>query len=410
MNPDMFNVDTIRQNFPILNQTIHGKPLVYLDNAATTQKPQSVLDQMTEYYTIRNSNIHRGVHYLSDQASTAYEEARKKVQHFIHAEKTQEIIFTSGTTESINLVANTFGNAFLHESENIIVSEMEHHSNLVPWQIVCQNKRADLKILPFYDSGILAIDQLDKLISDQTKLIAVTYVSNALGIINPIEKIIELSHHRNIPVLVDGAQAVQHMPIDVQALDCDFFAFSGHKMYAPTGIGILYGKEKWLEKLPPYQTGGGMIDSVSLKSTQFSDLPHKFEAGTPNIAGAIGLHAAIKFLNKLGLHDISHYEKEIMDYLIKKLIRFPNLTIFGEEADKMGAISFNLDQIDATDIGLILDKLGIAVRTGTHCAEPVMAHFNIKGTVRASLGIYNTKSDIDQLIHGLIKAQSMLLG
>jgi len=405
----MIDVNKIRSDFPILEQKVYGKPLVYLDNAATTQKPQVVLDQLIDFYTRRNSNIHRGTHYLSEQASTAYEDTRSRVKDYINAGRTAEIVFTKGTTESINLVANSFGNAFINQGDEIIISEMEHHSNLVPWQMLGERKKATLKVLPFDDNGVLHLDVLESLISEKTKLISVTFVSNALGIINPVKEIIDLAHDHDIPVLIDGAQAVQHKRIDVQDLDCDFFTFSGHKMYAETGIGVLFGKEKWLEAMPPYQSGGGMINSVSLENTTFTDLPLKFEAGTPNIAAALSLKTAIDYISETGLDNIASHEKSLMDYLTQSLSALHRIMIYGAATPKHGALSFNLQSIDPYDAGMILDKMGIAIRTGVHCAEPVMKHYGISGTIRASFAMYNTLEEVDKLIEGIQTVQDMLL-
>jgi len=404
----MLNINKIREDFPILDKRIHGKPLVYLDNAATTQKPNVVLDEIVEFYSSINSNIHRGVHHLSEQASDAYENARKTVKDFINAKSVSEIVFTSGTTEAINLVANSFGNKFISEGDEIIVSEMEHHSNIVPWQFLCERKKALLKVAPFDNDGILIIDELKKLITEKTKLISIIYVSNALGVINPLKEIVALARAREIPVLIDGAQAVQHIPVDVQDLDCDFFAFSGHKMYAETGIGVLYGKEKWLEKMPPYQFGGGMVNSVSFEKTTYADLPFKFEAGTSNYVAAVSLGTAIEYISNIGMDAIPIYENDLMLYAIEKLSTIGGLIMYGLAPERCGVISFNLENIHPYDAGSILDKLGVAVRTGTHCAEPVMQHYGISATIRASFAIYNTKEEIDQLSKGLQKAQKML--
>jgi len=404
----MINIQKIRSDFPILKHKVFGKPLIYLDNAATTQKPQVVLDQLINFYTTRNSNIHRGVHYLSEQASTAYEDARDRVKDFINAKSTAEIIFTRGTTEAINLIANSFGNAFINKGDEVIISEMEHHSNLVPWQMLCNRKEAVLKAIPFNDDAVLQIDVLKSILTERTKLISVAYVSNALGTINPIKKMIDLAHDYDIPVLIDGAQAVQHRCVDVQDLNCDFFAFSGHKMYAATGIGVLYGKEKWLDAIPPYQFGGGMINSVSLKKTTFTDLPLKFEAGTPNIAAALSLKKAIDYISEIGFDNIGSHEQDLMDYLIKRLNELSGIIIYGATTEKHGVLSFNLQNIDPYDVGIILDKMGIAIRTGKHCAEPVMKHYGINGTIRASFAMYNTLKEVDRLIEGIQKVQAML--
>ncbi|AQT70152.1 Cysteine desulfurase [Anaerohalosphaera lusitana] len=407
MNQD-FNIEKIRQDFPILSQQVYGKPLAYLDNAATTQKPRSVLDAITDYYTTTNSNIHRGTHALSEKASGAYETARKTVRHFLNADQPEEIIFTSGTTASINLVAGSFTDKFVSPGDEIIISQMEHHSNLVPWQILCKKTGAILKTIPLQDSSALSLNAIEELISDKTKLIAVTYVSNVLGTTNPIKRIVDLAHSHGKPVLVDAAQAVQHMPVDVHELDCDFLAFSGHKIYAGTGIGVLYAKSKWLESIPPWKGGGGMINSVSIRKTFYADPPLKFEAGTPNIAGAISLAAAIDYIQSIGIEKIAAHEAEVLNYMHDKLSSLPGLTIYGSKSNRHGAISFNLEDVDNYDAGLILDKMGVAVRTGTHCAEPLMQHYGITGTIRASIGMYNTKEEVDRLYEGLKKVQAML--
>jgi len=404
----MIDPATIRTDFPILQQQVYGHRLIYLDNAATTQKPQCVLDRLTDFYRQTNSNIHRGVHYLSAAASAAYEQARDKVREFINARRSREIIFTHGTTEAINLVAAAFGQAFINPGDEIIITEMEHHSNIVPWQILCDRQAAVLKVIPLTDEGHLDLKSLPSLITKNTKLIAVMYVSNVLGTINPIKNIIALAHDHDIPVLIDGAQAVQHLPVDVQDLDCDFFAFSGHKMYAATGIGVLYAKENWLEVMPPYQGGGGMIESVRLDGTTYADLPLKFEAGTPNIAAAISLEAAIQYLQDLGIEALAAYEQDLLDCLLTQLSNVKGVTIYSPQDQRCGVLSFNLDGVNPYDAGMILDKMGIAVRTGTHCAAPVMQHYGIKGTIRASLAIYNTREEMAQLITGLQKAKQLL--
>jgi cysteine desulfurase/selenocysteine lyase len=398
----------IRRDFPILRRKVYNKPLVYLDNAATTQKPQIVIDTISDCYANNNSNIHRGIHFLSEQLTEQYEESREKIANFVNALNTSEIIFTKGTTESVNLVAFSFGEAFIKEGDEIIVSEMEHHSNMVPWQLLCERKNAKLIKWPITTSGALNMDVLPEIISDKTKLISVAHVSNALGTINPIKDIVNIAHARNIPVFVDGAQAVQHIPVDVQDLDVDFYAFSGHKIYGPTGIGVLYGKEKWLSKMPPYQGGGEMISKVSFKKTTFNQLPFKFEAGTPNYVGAIGLAEAIKYVLNIGLDKIAAIENELLVYATKKLEKIEGLEIVGTVNNKSSVISFNVKNIHHSDIGTLLDKLGIAVRTGSHCAEPVMDFFGITGTVRASFAFYNTKAEIDVLVNGLERVLSML--
>jgi len=399
----IFDVQKIRKDFPILNTLIHGKPLVYFDNAATTQKPMCVIEKEKEYYTSANSNIHRGVHTLSQKATTEYEQTREKVLKFINAERLSEIIFTKGTTDSINLVASSFGKKFIKAGDEIIISHLEHHSNIVPWQLLCEEKGAALKVIPINDKGEIIFEALEKLISEKTKLISVVYVSNSLGTVNPVKEIIQLAHSKNIPVLLDAAQAVQHFKIDVQELDCDFLAFSGHKLYAPTGVGILYGKEKYLEEMPPYQGGGDMIASVTFEKTSYNELPYKFEAGTPNIAGVIGLGSAIDYLNAIGIENISLYEKELFDYAVKKLSAVDKLKPIGTAEKKLSVFSFMLEGIHPHDIGTILDFDGIAIRTGHHCAQPVMQRFGIPATARISLSFYNTKEEIDYTADALKK-------
>lgn len=405
----MIDIEKIRSDFPILDRKIYGKPLVYLDNAATTQKPLPVLNKTSEFTKSINSNIHRGSHYLSEQASSAYENARKTVKEFINAHSINEVIFTRGTTESINLLADSFGNTYVQEGDEIIITEMEHHSNIVPWQVLCKRKKAYLKVLPLDENGEILIDNLQDLINTKTKLMSICYVSNALGIINPVKEVIRIAHQHNIPVLIDGAQAIQHLPVDVQDVDCDFFAFSGHKLYAETGIGVLYGKEKWLEEMPPYQTGGGMITSVSFNETKFAGLPQKFEAGTANYMGAISLAAAIDYIQTIGIKNILLHEKELMNYSVEQLNKLSNVTIYGNSLDRCGVLSFNLNDIHPYDAGMILDKLGIATRTGNHCAEPIMRRLGIGGTIRASFAMYNTCKEIDILINGINKVREMLL-
>lgn len=401
------NIKKIRSDFPILKQKIHGHPLVYLDNSATTQKPKQVIDRIIEYYSKINGNIHRSGHYLSEQASLSFESTRDNVKNFIHAKKSEEIIFTSGTTESINLVASSFGNQFINQGDEIIISEMEHHSNLIPWQMLCEHKNAKLKIIPFDDNGDLIINRYEKLITDKTKLIALTFVSNVLGTVNPVKEIIRIAHQKNIPVLIDGAQAVQHLPVNVQDLDCDFFVFSGHKMYAETGVGVLYAKQKWLELMPPYMYGGGMIDRVSFEKTTFSSPPFKFEAGTSNISAVISLDEAIKYLNTLGISNIQCHENKLVTYAIDELSSLEGFNLYGAPKKRCGIVSFNLDQIHHYDAMMILDKMGIAVRSGKHCAEPIMDHYHIKGTIRTSFAVYNSEEDIDHLRVGLQKVQEM---
>jgi len=402
-----FDIKKIRADFPILNQKIYGNPLVYFDNAATTQKPKSVIDVITEYYQKYNANVHRGNYFLSQKCTEANEKARKIVQNFINANYSHEIIFTRGTTDSINLVASSFGEKFISCDDEIIISEMEHHSNIVPWQLLCERKKAKIKVLPFNDKGELIIEKLESLISERTKLIAVNHVSNSLGTINPIKKIIEIAHSHNVPVLIDGAQGIQHQKVDVKDLDCDFYAFSGHKIYAPTGIGVLYGKEKWLEKMHPYQGGGEMIDNVTFKKSTYNKLPFKFEAGTPNYIGAIALGKAIDYLNSIGIENIANYEKKLLKYATEKLSQIENLKIYGTANNKASVISFLIKEIQPYDTGMILDKFGIEVRTGHHCTQPIMKHFNITGTIRASFAFYNTKQEFDVLHDRLVEINKM---
>lgn len=403
-----FDVTTIREQFPILKQTVNGKPLVYLDNAATTQKPKQVIDTISWYYANINANVHRGVHHLSGLATDEYEKARDKARAFINAEKNSEIIFTKGTTEGINLIASSLGGSILKEGDEVIISGMEHHSNLVPWQIACGKANAELKIIPLNEKGELDIDSLPSLITDRTKLISVVHVSNSLGTINPIKKITETAHKLGIPVVVDGAQAAPHMKIDVRELDCDFYAMSGHKMFGPTGIGIFYGKEYLLENMPPYQSGGEMIKTVEFDETVFNDLPFKFEAGTPNIAGAIALGAAIDFINSSG-YDFTSHEKELLDYTTDKLLETGYVKLIGTADKKASVISFLIDGVHPYDAGSILNQMGIAVRTGYHCTQPMFdTFFNITGTLRASFAMYNTKEEADALIEGVKKAKQML--
>ncbi|MCA5006485.1 cysteine desulfurase [Sphingobacterium sp. WQ 366] len=404
-----FDIQKIRADFPILKREVNGKPLVYLDNGATTQKPKTVIDAITNYYSDMNSNVHRGVHYLSQISTDAFEVTRRKVQEFINAREDAEVIITKGTTDSINLVAACYGKAFIHAGDEIIISAMEHHSNIVPWQMLCEEKGAVLRVIPMNNYGELDMDAYKSLLSEKTKLVSVTYVSNSLGTINPVKEIIKLAHAKNVPVLLDAAQAVQHIAIDVQDLDVDFLAFSGHKMYAPTGVGVLYGKRELLDSMPPYQGGGDMIKDVTFEKTTYNELPFKFEAGTPNIEAGICLAVAIDYINDLGIENIRAYEDELLDYATSKIKEIAGVKIIGEAAKKSSVLSFVVDGVHPYDIGVILDKLGIAVRTGHHCAQPVMDLFNISGTVRASLAVYNTKEDIDNFIAGLTRALKMLL-
>ena len=397
-----------RFDFPILNEKVYDKPLVYLDNAATTQKPQVVIDALNDYYLHINSNIHRGVHCLSQLATNDFEQAREAVRQYIHAPTTQEVIFTRGATESINLVANSFGRTYLHEGDEVIISEMEHHSNIVPWQLTCAEHGAKLKVLPFNDKGELIISELYDLITDRTKIVAVAHVSNSLGTVNPIEEIIRIAHSRNVPVLIDGAQAVAHCPVNVQTLDCDFYCFSGHKMYAPMGIGVMYGKSRWLNEMKPYQGGGEMIKDVTFEKTTYNDLPFKFEAGTPSVGDVIGLRKAIEYIQSIGLEKIATYEQELLTYTTEKLSKIEGMRFIGEATHKTGVISFLVGNIHPYDMGVLLDHQGIAVRTGHHCTQPIMTHFDIPGTVRASFALYNTFEEADALVNAVVKAKTML--
>jgi len=403
------DIQQIRAQFPILSQKVYDKPLVYLDNGATTQKPYSVIEAINVAYRGYNSNVHRGVHYLSDVSSERYEVARKGVQEFINAEKQSEIVFTAGTTASINLLAFSFGEEFVNEGDNIIISGLEHHANIVPWQMMCERKKAELRVIPLNEDGTPDLGKLDSLITGKTRLISVAHVSNALGVIVPVENIISRAHKDNIPVMLDGAQGIQHGHVDVRKLDCDFYAFSGHKVYGPTGIGVFYGKEKWLEKLPPYQGGGDMVDRVTFEKTTYNELPFKFEAGTTNFVGAIGMYTALNFISGLGLDNIISYEKELLGYATERLRSAEGIKIYGDTADKVAILSFLIDGIHQYDAGMILDKMGIAVRTGTHCAQPVMDRFGIDGTIRASFCFYNTMEEIDRLIEG-IEQVKLLMG
>ena len=401
------DIQQIRDDFPILSQVVNGHPLVYLDNAATTQKPKQVIEALVDYYSRYNANIHRGVHALSQEATEAYEKARKTIQNHFNAQHAYEIIFTSGTTHGINLVAAGFESLLVAEDE-IIISAVEHHSNIVPWQMLCEKTNARLKVIPILENGTLDMMTFERLLSDKTRLVSVNHISNSLGVINPIEEIIHKSHQVGAAVLIDGAQAAVHHRPNVQELDVDFYTCSGHKMYGPTGIGMLYGKESWLHKLPPYQGGGEMIQEVTFEKTTYAGLPHKFEAGTPNIAGAIGFGAAIDYLNTIGFEAIQTYESQLLEYATHQLSQIQGITLYGEVDQKSAVLSFNLKNIHPYDLGTILDKMGIAVRTGHHCAQPVMDYFNIPGTVRISLAIYNTFEEIDRLIEAILKAQKML--
>lgn len=395
------DIELIRKDFPILHQEINKRPLVYFDNAATTQKPMVVTQALADYYNQYNSNIHRGVHYLSNIATDAFENARKYIQLFVNAQHSHEIIYTRGTTESINLVANSFFRAFVKPGDNIIISALEHHSNIVPWQMACELHKAELRVIPMNENGSLQIEKLLDLIDDKTQLIAVNHVSNALGTINPIKEIISLAHSRNVPVLLDGAQAISHIKVDVQELDVDFYCFSGHKIFAPMGIGVLYGKEKLLNQMPPYQGGGEMIKEVSFEKTTYNDLPFKFEAGTPSVGDVIGLHKALEYVDRIGVENIATYENSLLEYATKRIQEIPNVRIFGSDIPKTAVLSFLIGDIHPYDVGVLLDKLGIAVRTGHHCTQPIMDYYKIPGTVRASFAFYNTKEEIDRFIDGL---------
>jgi cysteine desulfurase/selenocysteine lyase len=402
-----FEIQRLRRDFPILSQKVHGKPLVYLDNAATTQKPQAVLESLMRFYMTECSNIHRGVHLLSERATQDYEHAREKVQRFINAKDSKEIIFVRGATEGINLVAQTFGRTRVHAGDEVVISAMEHHSNIVPWQMLCEEKGATLRVVPINERGALIFEALENLIGPRTRLVAVTHVSNALGTVNPVESIIELAHKRNVPVLLDGAQAIQHLPVDVQRLDCDFYVFSGHKIYGPTGVGILYGKSEILEAMRPYQGGGDMISSVTFEKTIYNKIPYKFEAGTPNIAGGIGLGTAIDYVSAIGLNRIAAYEYDLLAYATEAIERIPGVRLIGTAPDKASVLSFTIDGIHPHDIGTILDQEGIAIRTGHHCAQPVMDFFKIPATARASFAFYNTREEIDVLIAGIRKVKEV---
>ena len=401
------NIEEIRSDFPILSTTVYGKPLIYLDNGATTEKPKCVVEEMTKIYYTTNANVHRGVHYLSQQATDLAEESRVVVQQFINSKHSHEIIFTRGTTESINLVAHSFCRQFCNEGDEIIISAMEHHANIVSWQLQEPIRGIKLKVIPINDKGELMLDEMEKLISPKTRLISVTHVSNVLGTVNPVDQITEIAHKHNIPVLIDAAQSVQHITLDVQKLDCDFLVFSGHKVYGPNGVGVLYGKEKWLNQMPPYQGGGEMIKTVSFKGTTFNELPFKFEAGTPDYPGVIALATALKYIKNIGLDSIKAYEDELLRYCTDELLKIEGLRIYGTSDKKSSVISFLVDNIHHYDMGMLLDKMGIAVRTGHHCAQPLMDELGVDGTVRASLAFYNTKEEIDQLVIGVKKVASM---
>lgn len=401
------NIEKIRSDFPTLSEEVHGKPLVYFDNAATSQKPQVVIDAISNYYKTSNSNVHRGIHALSDRATRLYEGTREKVQQLLNAPSKEEIIFTKGTTDGINLVANTFGQAFLGEGDEILISQMEHHSNIVPWQLAAERAGAFVKFIPINDAGELILDNLDQLITDKTKIVSIVHTSNSLGTVNPVKSIIEAAHARNIPVLVDGAQAVPHTKVDVQELDCEFFVFSAHKAFGPTGTGALYGKAEWLNKLPPFQGGGDMIDKVSLEGSTWNVIPYKFEAGTPNIAGVIGMGVAIDYINEVGYDLIAAREKELLDYATERISDVDGIKIVGTAKEKAGVLAFVHNKAHASDLGTLLDVEGIAIRTGHHCTQPLMEYFNVSATARASFSFYNTKEEIDRFIDALKNAVKM---
>ena len=403
----MYDINRIREDFPILGREVYGKPLVYLDNGATTQKPRCVVESIADEYYSVNANVHRGVHFLSQQATNLHEASRETVRRFINARSISEIVFTRGTTESINLVASTFADSQMKEGDEVIVSVMEHHSNIVSWQLQAARKGIRLRVIPMNDRGELLMDEYERLFSPKTKLVSVAHVSNVLGTINPVERIIEIAHAHGVPVLIDGAQSIPHLKVDVQALDADFYVFSGHKVYGPTGIGVLYGKESWLDKLPPYQGGGEMIQSVSFEKTTFNELPFKFEAGTPDYIGSTALAKALDYVSALGMDSIAAYEHELTVYAMQRMKEIPGMRIFGEAEHKGGVISFLVGDIHHFDMGTLLDRLGIAVRTGHHCAEPLMRRLDIEGTVRASLGLYTTKAEIDVLVAGIDRVRKM---
>ena len=407
MNAGMYDVNKIRNDFPILSRTVYGKPLVYLDNGATTQKPRCVVDAMVDEYYSVNANVHRGVHFLSQQATNLHEASRETVRKFINAGKTSEVVFTRGTTESINLVASSFVDSQMQDGDEVIVSVMEHHSNIVSWQLQAARKGIKLRVIPMNDRGELLLDEYEKLFSTRTKLVSVAHVSNVLGTINPVKKIIEIAHAYQVPVLIDGAQGVPHMKVDVQDLDADFYVFSGHKIYGPTGVGVLYGKEEWLDRLPPYQGGGEMIQNVTFEKTTFNELPFKFEAGTPDYVGTTALATALDYVSEIGMDNIAAYEHELTVYAMERLKEIPGMRIFGEAEQKGGVISFLVGNIHHFDMGTLLDRLGIAVRTGHHCAEPLLRRLGIEGTVRATFGIYTTKEEIDALVAGIARVSRM---
>ena len=403
----MYDVNRVREDFPILSREIYGRPLVYLDNGATTQKPRQVVEAMVDEYYNVNANVHRGVHFLSQQATDLHEASRETVRRFINARSTSEILFTRGTTESINLLAFSFGEAMVKEGDEVVVSAMEHHSNIVPWQMMCERKGAQLRVIPMTDEGELQLDALEELLHERTRIVCCTQVSNVLGTVNPVKEVVRRAHERNIPVLIDGAQSVPHMKVDVQDLDCDFFAFSGHKVYGPTGVGVLYGKEEWLEKLPPYQGGGEMIKNVSFEKTTYNELPYKFEAGTPDYVATHALATALDYVSGLGMENIEAHEQELTRYALERMQQIEGMHIFGGAKERDAVISFQVGDIHHLDMGTLLDRLGIAVRTGHHCAEPLMRRLGIEGTVRASFGLYNTKAEVDALVEGIERIRRM---
>lgn len=402
------NIDNIRSQFPILDQTVYGKPLVYLDNAATTQKPTSVIETLSNYYLTLNSNIHRGAHYLAAQATEQYEQTRRSVQKFINARHSHEIVFTRGTTESINLVASSFSQRFIGKDDEVVISAMEHHSNIVPWQLACERQGAHLRVIPFNDDGVLDLEAFESLMNEKTRIVAVTNVSNTLGTVNPIAEIVRMAHSHNIPVLIDGAQSIAHRRIDVQQLGCDFYCFSGHKMYGPMGVGVMYGREELLEQMPPYQGGGEMIKDVTFERTTYNELPFKFEAGTPAVGDVLGLGTAIDFINQTGIENIASHEHELTEYATSQLMQIDGMRIFGNAPEKTSVISFLIGDAHPYDVGTLLDKLGIAVRTGHHCTQPIMDRYGIPGTVRASFAAYNTREEVDTLISAIKRIAPML--
>jgi len=408
LTKNIIDIYSLRKEFPILSREINGHELVYFDNAATTQKPARVIDAISNYYKKYNANIHRGVYSISIEADEAYTAAKEKVKEFINAADSKEIIFTRGTTEAINLVAYSFGRQYVNEGDEVVISNMEHHANIVPWQVLCEEKKAKLVVIPINDLGEILIDEFEKLLNSKTKLVAICQVSNSLGTINPVMEVIQIAHKKNIPVLIDGAQAVQHMQVDVRDLDADFYTFSGHKMYGPMGIGVLHGKAELLDQMPPYQTGGDMISSVKFSGTTYNDIPMKFEAGTPNVEGAVGLIEAIGFIKDTGIAQINEYERELLDYATEKILSIDGVKIIGTAKNKTSVISFIVNELNALDIGIMLDTMGIAVRTGQHCTEPLMDRFGIPGTVRASLAVYNTKEEVDYFIYSLKKVINIL--